>query len=350
MVLQNESDKDINLGHRCYMEKTNKTALLLINTGSPDAATVEAVRRYLAEFLGDRRIVELPRWKWWPILHGIILRTRPKKSAERYKSIWTDEGAPLIVHTKRTASALEAELGIPVYWSMRYGSPSTASVLDAMRADGIDRVLVMPMFAQYASQTTAACLDGISEYQLSHVDAPAVRTIHDYHDDPAYIDALATHVRAYWDRHGAPVSMGGRLVMSFHGIPKASSDRGDVYEAQCRRTAELLAQRLGLERGQWCLCFQSRFGRDEWLRPYTVDSVRELGAAGVTRVDVVCPGFAADCLETIEEIDDELRREYLSAFRGGGQPEFHYIDALNESPEAVKAYATIVRREAAGWL
>ena len=178
------------------MANSNKIALLLINTGSPDAPTEEAVRRYLAEFLGDRRIVELPRWKWWPILHGIILRTRPKKSAERYRGVWTDEGSPLIVHTRRTAGALEAELGIPVYWSMRYGSPSTASVLDRMKADGVGRVLVMPMFAQYASQTTAACLDGVSEYQLSHVDAPAVRTIHDYHDDPAYIDALAAHVRA----------------------------------------------------------------------------------------------------------------------------------------------------------
>ena len=214
------------------MANSNKIALLLINTGSPDAPTEEAVRRYLAEFLGDRRIVELPRWKWWPILHGIILRTRPKKSAERYRGVWTDEGSPLIVHTRRTAGALEAELGIPVYWSMRYGSPSTASVLDRMKADGVGRVLVMPMFAQYASQTTAACLDGVSEYQLSHVDAPAVRTIHDYHDDPAYIDALAAHVRAYWDEHGSPVSTGGRLVMSFHGIPQASSNRGDVYEAQ----------------------------------------------------------------------------------------------------------------------
>ena len=186
------------------MANSNKIALLLINTGSPDAPTEEAVRRYLAEFLGDRRIVELPRWKWWPILHGIILRTRPKKSAERYRGVWTDEGSPLIVHTRRTAGALEAELGIPVYWSMRYGSPSTASVLDRMKADGVGRVLVMPMFAQYASQTTAACLDGVSEYQLSHVDAPAVRTIHDYHDDPAYIDALAAHVRAYWDEPARP--------------------------------------------------------------------------------------------------------------------------------------------------
>lgn len=332
------------------MANSNKIALLLINTGSPDAPTEEAVRRYLTEFLGDRRIVELPRWKWWPILHGIILRTRPKKSAERYRGVWTDEGSPLIVHTRRTAGALEAELGIPVYWSMRYGSPSTASVLDRMKADGVGRVLVMPMFAQYASQTTAACLDGVSEYQLSHVDAPAVRTIHDYHDDLAYIDALAAHVRAYWDEHGSPVSTGGRLVMSFHGIPQASSNRGDVYEAQCLRTASLLAERLGLEEGAWSVCFQSRFGRDEWLRPYTIDSVRELAEAGVPRIDVVCPGFAADCLETIEEIDDELRREYLAAFRDDAGAEFHYIAALNDSPEAVKAYASIVRREAAGWI
>ena len=264
------------------MANSNKIALLLINTGSPDAPTEEAVRRYLAEFLGDRRIVELPRWKWWPILHGIILRTRPKKSAERYRGVWTDEGSPLIVHTRRTAGALEAELGIPVYWSMRYGSPSTASVLDRMKADGVGRV----------------------------------------------------------------------LVMSFHGIPQASSNRGDVYEAQCLRTASLLAERLGLEEGAWSVCFQSRFGRDEWLRPYTIDSVRELAEAGtkLKAAEDVCPGFAADCLETIEEIDDELRREYLAAFRDDAGAEFHYIAALNDSPEAVKAYASIVRREAAGWI
>ena len=336
--------------HRRHMENSNKTALLLINTGSPDAPTEEAVRRYLAEFLGDRRIVELPRWKWWPILHGIILRTRPKKSAERYKGVWTQEGSPLIVHTRRTAEALEKELGMPVYWSMRYGNPSTASVFDRMKADGVRRVLIMPMFAQYASQTTAACLDGVSEYLLGQVDAPAVHTMHDYHDDPAYIDALADHVRAYWNEHGSPVSVGGRLVMSFHGIPQASSDRGDVYESQCLRTARLLAERLDLEDRCWTVCFQSRFGRDEWLRPYTIDSIREIASAGVRRVDVICPGFAADCLETIEEIDDELRREYLTSFKAEAKPEFHYIPALNDSREAVRAYAAIVRREAAGWI
>ena len=334
------------------MESSKKTALLLINTGSPDQPTESAVRSYLAEFLGDPRIVELPRWKWWPILHGIILRFRPKKSAARYQRVWTEAGSPLIVHTSRTAQKLSERLGLPVYWAMRYGHPSVGEVFDAMMKDGVRRVLVMPMFAQYAAQTTAACFDAVARHQLTHRDLPALRTVHDYHDEPAYIAALATHLRRYWDEHGAPMSVGGRLIFSFHGIPQKSTALGDVYEAQCHRTAELLAQALGLEPREWSVTFQSRFGRDEWLQPYTLPTVRALAEAGTHRVDVVCPGFAADCLETIEEIDDELRRVYFAAFRcpEGASGEFHYIPALNESEEAVEAYEVIARRELSGWI
>lgn len=334
------------------METSKKTALLLINTGSPDQPTETSVRSYLAEFLGDQRIVELPRWKWWPILHGIILRTRPKKSAARYNGVWTDEGSPLIVHTKHTAEKLTEHLGIPVYWGMRYGHPSVTEVMDQMMADGVKRVLVMPMFAQYAAQTTAACFDAVARHVMTHRDSPAIRTIHDYHDEPAYIQAIVKQLRHYWDKNGAPMSVGGRLVMSFHGIPQKSSELGDVYEAQCHKTASLIANELGLDARDWTVCFQSRFGRDEWLQPYTLASVKALDEEGTPRVDVICPGFAADCLETIEEIDDELRRTYMGAFRSDTFPtgEFHYIPALNESDFAIEAYEMIARRELAGWL
>ena len=335
------------------MDKQRKTAVLLINTGSPDAPAEAPVRAYLAEFLGDRRIVELPRWKWWPILHGIILRTRPAKSARRYQGVWTEEGSPLIVHTRRTAEALAERLGgVEVYWAMRYGNPSVRETVDAVMASGVSRLLVMPMFAQYAAQTTAATYDAVCHEVLARRDMPALRFIHDYHDEAAYIEALRSHIEAYWNKHGAPMSVGGKLVMSFHGIPKKSSELGDVYESQCRRTAELLASALKLSDKDWTLAFQSRFGRDPWLEPYTLPAVESLAAEGTPRIDVVCPGFAADCLETIEEINDELRHAYEHAFVGapGQRGEFHYISALNESEAAVCAYESIIRRELSGWI
>ena len=337
------------------MDMQRKTAVLLINTGSPDAPTEEAVRAYLAEFLGDRRIVELPRWKWWPILHGLILRRRPAKSAVRYQGVWTEEGSPLIVHSRKTAQGLAKRLdGVEVYLAMRYGNPSVPDIMDTIIASGVKQLLVVPMFAQYAAQTTAATFDAISAEMAARRDMPALRFIHDYHDDPAYIRALCRNIEAYWAKHGAPMSVGGRLVMSFHGIPQKSSDLGDVYEEQCRRTARLLADALKLSESDWLLTFQSRFGHDPWLQPYTLPTVEQLAAEGLPRIDVVCPGFAADCLETIEEIDDELRHAYEDGFvsktengRGG---EFHYIPALNESEIGLDAYETIIRRELGGWI
>ena len=335
------------------MDMQRKTAVLLINTGSPDAPTEEAVRAYLAEFLGDRRIVELPRWKWWPILHGLILRRRPAKSAVRYQGVWTEEGSPLIVHSRKTAQGLAKRLdGVEVYLAMRYGNPSVPDIMDTIIASGVKQLLVVPMFAQYAAQTTAATYDAVCHEVMSRRDMPALRFIHDYHDEPSYIEALRAHIEAYWDKHGAPMSVGGKLVMSFHGIPKKSSELGDVYESQCRRTAELLADALKLSDKDWTLAFQSRFGRDPWLEPYTLPAVEALASEGTPRIDVVCPGFAADCLETIEEINDELRRAYEHAFAGapGQQGEFHYIPALNESNEALEAYESIIRRELSGWI
>lgn len=326
-----------------------RAAVLLINTGSPDAPEAGAVREYLAEFLSDGRVIELPKWKWWPILHGIILRVRPAKSAERYKSVWTEAGSPLIVHTRRTAEKLEAALGgsVRVAWAMRYGRPSVADVLRGLCAGGIERVLVMPLFAQYAPQTTAACFDAVFKAALGMRSVPALRTVRSYHIEPEYLDALALHVRRFWAQAGSPVAAGGRLLMSFHGVPKKGVEMGDVYERECRETAAALARRLELPEGAWTVSFQSRFGRDEWLQPYTLPLVEKWASEGLPRLDVLCPGFAADCLETIEEIGGELRGAYL---KGNPAGTFNYIPALNDSDEAVGAYAAVARRALAGWI
>ena len=323
-----------------------KAGVLIINTGSPDAPETAAVRRYLGEFLSDQRVIELPKWKWWPILHGIILRVRPAKSAERYKGVWMPEGSPLIVHTRRTAEKLQAALGggVKVDWAMRYGNPNVREVFRRM-GEECGRVLVMPMFAQYAAQTSAACLDEVFSELQKMRSQPALRTIREYHLDPGYLDALAAQVRRFWEKNGRPDQAGGVFIMSFHGIPKKSSDLGDVYEAQCHETARALAERLGLAEGAWRTTFQSRFGREEWLKPYTQPTVEEIGAA-TPRIDIVCPGFAADCLETIEEIGDEVRGAYMKVNPKGT---FNYIPALNAGDDAVAAYEAIIRRELSSW-
>lgn len=319
-----------------------RTAVLLINTGSPEAPETGAVRRYLAEFLSDRRVVELPAWKWQPILRGIILRTRPAKSAARYRGVWTEEGSPLVANTRRTAEALEARLGVRVAWAMCYGSPSVECVVHELVEAGCERLVVLPMFAQYAAQTSAAAADAVFRALMKERRIPELHLIRSYHAHPAYIDALARRILGYWETHGGPVEAGGRLLMSFHGIPAASIAAGDPYECECRETAELLAKRLGLEPGSWLLAYQSRFGRDPWLEPYALPTAEALGRSGLSRLDVVCPGFAADCLETIEEIDDELREGFLAAHPARETACFHYVPALNDAPEAIEAYAEIL--------
>ncbi len=328
----------------------HETAVVLINTGSPDAPEEEAVRRYLAEFLSDRRVIELPPWKWWPILHGIILRRRPARSAKRYQGVWLPEGSPLIVHTRRTAEGLSRRFpGVAVRWAMRYGNPSVEEVLSDLVQKGVRRMAVLPLFAQYTPQTTGACFDAVFEALGKCREMPSLRIVRDYAEDPAYIEALKNRIESYWSAHGAPMSVGGRLLLSFHGVPQAGIDRGDTYEASCRKTAALLARALGLSEGDWALSFQSRFGRDEWVKPYTLPWVQEAARSGLRRLDVMCPGFAADCLETIEEIGDELRRAYLGALPGEAPGEFHYIPALNDSDGALGLYEAILRRELAGW-
>jgi ferrochelatase len=282
------------------------------------------VRRYLAEFLGDPRVVELPRWLWLPILHGLVLRTRPAKSAAKYASIWTPEGSPLAVHTKRQAGLLKAQLNeVRVEYAMRYGEPTIESALN--RLSGCKSVVVLPLYPQYSRSTTESVRDRL----------PAgTPMIEDFHDHPAYIAALAALVRRHWQARGR----GGKLLMSFHGLPKRAVVRGDPYQVQCEGTAAALATALNLDKGEYLVTYQSRFGAAEWLQPYTRPTLEALARGGLKRADVVCPGFVADCLETLEEIGMEARRAFLAA---GGR-EFHALPCLNESPEWIDALARIV--------
>ena len=296
---------------------------MLVNLGTPAAPTPAAVRSYLAEFLSDPRVVELPRFVWLPILHGIVLRTRPPKSAAKYASIWTDEGSPLAVHTARQAKLLQAVLpDVQVEYAMRYGDPSIASALGKLRSD----LVVLPLYPQYSRATTESIRD-----VLPH----GTRMIENFHGHPAYIAALADAVRRHWDSHGR----GEILVMSFHGLPKRSVERGDPYEKQCRGTAGMLARALGLADEQWKITFQSRFGAAKWLEPYTLPTLIDLSRSGTRSIDVVFPGFVSDCLETLEEIGVEARRALSEA----GGTELRLVPCLNETPAWVAALASIVR-------
>ena len=323
-----------------------QTAVLLCNLGTPDEPTAPALRRYLAEFLGDPRVVEIPRLPWWLILHGIILRTRPAKSAAKYARIWTPEGSPLRVWTDRQAALLAGYLGerglrVAVRSAMRYGEPALPGVLWQLKAEGVRRILVLPLYPQYSGPTTGSALDAVAAWMQRTRALPELRFVSRYHDDPGYIEALAASVRAHWMTHGR----GDRLVMSFHGVPARTLALGDPYHCECRKTARLLAERLRLEAGSWEITFQSRFGAAKWLEPYTEPTLRALAAQGVARVDVICPGFAADCLETLEEIGIEARAAFLAA---GGR-EFHYIACLNDRHEWIAALAGIAQRHLQGW-
>lgn len=325
------------------------TACLLINLGTPDAPTAPAVRRYLKEFLGDPRVVELPRLLWWLILNGIILNVRPKQSAKKYASIWTPEGSPLKVNTERQAAQLqalwnEAGLNIRVETAMRYGQPSISSVLSRLKAEGYQRILLLPLYPQYAASTTATAFDAAFAWAMTTRNQLEFRTVRSFQDDPGYIAALAASVRDHWTTIGVPGDS-YRLLMSFHGIPKETQTLGDPYYDECQRTGHLLADALGLPPERYLITFQSRFGRAEWLQPYTAPTLETLGRQGVERVDVLCPGFVADCLETLEEIALEGKASFLQA--GGGT--YHYIGCLNERPDWVRALAALASRHLSGW-
>jgi len=313
--------------------------LLLVNLGTPDAPTAGAVRRYLREFLSDPRVVQLPRIVWLPILYFLVLPFRPSKSARKYASIWKPEGSPLRIYHERQAQLLRGYLGqklgkqVPVVAAMRYGKPSIAAGLEELRQAGCGRLLVIPMYPQYAQSTTASTEDAIAKALKRWRPAPTLKIVKDFHDHTAYVKAVAKNVNDYWMKTGRP----DRLVMSFHGIPKKVSDAGDPYAAQCRESARLIATELGWNDGRTIATFQSRFGAAEWLQPYTDATLKQLGKDGVGRVDVVCPGFAADCLETLEEIAQLGREQFLEA----GGKEFHYIPSTNDTPAWMTALSIL---------
>ncbi len=323
-----------------------RTAVLYCNLGTPDAPTAPAVRRYLAQFLSDPRVVEIPRAAWWPILHGIVLRVRPAKSAAKYASVWTEQGSALKVFTEAQTLGLRRALAarghaVGVHYAMRYGEPGIEKQLDALQAEGVTRLLVLQAYPQYSATTTASVLDAVGAWARRQRRIPELRFVNEWHADAAYIDALAQSVEQHWAAQGR----GELLLMSFHGIPARNIALGDPYHVQCQATARLLAQRLGLAQGQYRVTYQSRFGRAKWLEPYTEPTLRQLARDGVKRIDVMCPGFPVDCLETLEEIAMEGREAFLES---GGQ-DYRYIPCLNDSPAAVAALADLAQRHLGGW-
>lgn len=323
---------------------SSPVGILLVNLGTPEAPTTKAVRRYLREFLSDPRVVELPRCIWLPMLHGVILMRRPRQSARAYQRIWSADGSPLMVYSRRLAAGLERLLSdrygarLQVVLAMRYGQPSIAQGLAALDAAQVRSIVVLPLYPQYSGATSGSIFDTVMRYYLGRRVVPQITYIHDYHDDPLYIEALAGCVERFWREHGRA----GVLLLSFHGVPAATRRKGDPYADQCHETARLLAQRLGLADDLWQIAFQSRFGRAEWLRPYCAELLAELPTRGHTTVDVLCPGFAADCLETLGEIAIENREIFLRA----GGAEYRYIPCLNAQPAHVIALAGILRRRA----
>ncbi len=325
-----------------------RIGILLVNLGTPEAPTPQALRPYLREFLSDPRVVEIPRTLWWLILNGVILNTRPKKSAEKYAAIWTAEGSPLKVHTEKQAKLLKGwlseKLASPfmVEYAMRYGEPSISGTLARMKAAGCDRILILPAYPQYAASSTATAFDAAFDWLKQTRNQPALRTVKHYHDHPAYIQALAANIRDDWQMHGRP----DVLVMSFHGVPRYTLHKGDPYHCECQKTGRLLAETLGLEETQYRLTFQSRFGRAEWLQPYTDKTLQALGREGVGRVDVVAPGVTAAWLGTLEELAMEGRASFLAA---GGKA-FRYIPALNQHPRWIDALGQIALENLGGWI
>ena len=325
------------------------TGVVVANLGTPDAPTEPALRRYLREFLSDPRVIEIPRWRWWPILYGMVLRTRPRKSAAAYAEVWEPDGSPLLRIGERQVAGIRERLAasgaagpFAVELGMRYGEPSIATALRRLREAGAERILVLPLYPQYSASTTGSTFDAVARELMSWRLVPELRIINHYHDDPAYIEALAQSIRDHWAHEG----QGERLLFSFHGVPERYVLDGDPYHCQCFKTARLVAERLELPEGRWHVAFQSRFGNEEWLKPYTDETVVALARdEGVRTLDVICPGFAADCLETLEEIGGE-NREY---FEEAGGERLAYIPALNDRADHLDALTGVILRHAQGW-
>lgn len=314
------------------------TAVLLVNLGTPEAPTAPAVRRYLGEFLSDPFVVQIPKLLWWPLLQGVILPLRSTRVAAKYAEVWLPEGSPLAVHTRRLTAAVQARLPeVAVLHAMRYGAPALAEGLRELQRGGVRRVLVLPLYPQYSGTTTGTVADLVART----ASAPAARVVNDYATDEAWVEAIAESIRAHWQAHGR----GERLLFSFHGLPQRLVDAGDPYASQCEASVAAIARALSLQPDAYRLTYQSRFGRERWLAPATDATLRELAAEGVRRVDVVCPGFAADCLETLEEI----ALQNAALFRAQGGETLRYIPCLNDAPAHADALAALARRELAAW-
>lgn len=330
-----------------------KVGILLANLGTPDAPTAKALRPYLQQFLMDRRVIEIPRFIWCWILHCIILVVRPKKSAEKYATVWSKEGSPLLVNAKKQAILLQGFLSqkikspYAIELGMSYGNPSMAAAIESLKAQNCNKILVFPLYPQYAASSTAAALDAVWRVLLKTRNVPAIRTIRNYHDHPAYIQALASSVTEHWEKNGRlDFAKGEKLVMSFHGVPKFHLTKGDPYHCECMKTGRLLGEALGLSKEHYVIAFQSRFGKQEWLKPYLATTLEALGQAKTKRVDVICPGFSSDCLETLEEI--AIEGQHIFQNNGGG--EYLYIPALNTRDAWIHAMTQIALENLQGWV
>ena len=328
-------------------QQADKIGVLITNLGTPDAPTPKALHRYLKEFLWDPRVVEVPRLIWWFALHGVILQIRPRRSAKSYATVFTEEGSPLLFHTKAQAASLQTHLknlghdNLIVDFAMRYGNPSMPSVLESMFNKGVRKLLVLPLYPQYSGSTAASTFDAVSKDFTKRRWLPDFRFVSHYHDFTPFIDAAAKRIEAYWAEH----ERADKLMFSYHGVPLSYLHKGDPYHCECHKTSRLIAQRLGLGEEEYVTTFQSRFGREEWLKPYTDATLKAYPGQGVKSVQVFCPGFSADCLETIEEIGEENKHYFLEA---GGE-RYEYISALNSRPEHIEALATLVLENLQGW-
>jgi ferrochelatase len=325
-----------------------RVGVLISNLGTPDAPTPKALKRYLKQFLSDPRVVEVPRLLWWLILNLVILNIRPRRSAKAYQSVWTDDGSPLAIYTAAQADALKNMLqskygdDVIIEWGMRYGNPSIDSALDKLINQGADKLLVLPLYPQYSGSTTASTFDAVAHNFTTRRWLPELRFINGYHQDSGYIDALCRSIKDHINEHGKP----DKLIFSYHGVPKRYLANGDPYHCYCLQTTRLVTERLGMKEAEFENCFQSRFGREPWLQPYTDETLKSLAQNGTKSVAVICPGFSSDCLETIEEIDEENRGYFLDA---GGE-HFHYIPALNASTPHIDYLAELIENHIKDWL
>lgn len=317
------------------MQTKKKLGVLLANLGTPDEPTPKAVKRFLSQFLHDHRVVDLTRWIWCPLLHGVILPLRSPRVAKLYQSVWMDEGSPLLVYSKRQQEKLQQRLDYPVELGMTYGNPSLLSGVQALRDQGVEKIIVLPLYPQYSATTTAAVFDGLAKAIKTQRVLPEIDFITDYHDHPLYIRALADKVRSSWSEKG----QGDVLICSYHGIPKRYADNGDIYPQHCQQTTHLLAQELGLSDQQVMMTYQSQFGKEEWLQPYTDKTMQALPSQGMKKIDILCPAFSVDCLETLEEISEENKHLFLEA---GGEA-FNYIACLNDSDLHIEMMVDLIQ-------